>query len=173
MRLLQSEINLLSQRSKIRRATISDAAAVSDLLRRAFQEFEPLYTPEAFVATVQSESGILKRIEEGPLWVVQNDHGVIGTVSAVRSEDSIMIRGMAVDAEAREQKIGKALLDLTEEFAREQGFARMSLYTTAFLLRAIRLYQSSGFVFTGEKTSPHGTELLRMVKVLDKSVRRT
>src|SRR5215472_8662078 len=99
----------------IRRATPSDASAVSALLRRAFQEFEPLYTPEAFVATVQLKSGILRRLEEGPLWVAENDCGVMGTVAAVRAADSLMVRGMAVDPRARGQRIGKSLLDLTED----------------------------------------------------------
>jgi ribosomal protein S18 acetylase RimI-like enzyme len=79
-----------------------------------------------------------------------------------------MIRGMAVDPAARGQSIGRALLCTTEEFAREQRVGQMSLFTTAFLLRAIRLYQWAGFEFTGEKASPHETELLRMVKILDK-----
>jgi ribosomal protein S18 acetylase RimI-like enzyme len=75
---------------------------------------------------------------------------------------------MAVDPIARGQNIGRALLCTAEEFARKQGIGQMSLFTTAFLLRAIRLYQSAGFEFTGEKVSPHGTELLRMAKILGK-----
>jgi N-acetylglutamate synthase-like GNAT family acetyltransferase len=157
---------LYRRTSLIRRAIPSDASAVSGLLGRAFQEFEPLYTPEAFVATVQLESGILRRLQEGPLWVVENEQNVTGTVSAVRSDDFLMVRGMAVAPEARGLKIGKALLNLTEDFAHEQGLNRMFLYTTAFLLQAIRLYRSSGFEFTGQKSNPHGTELLRMEKIL-------
>jgi N-acetylglutamate synthase-like GNAT family acetyltransferase len=168
MKPLQAPENRSQQhRLKIRAATTSDAGAVSTLLRRAFQKFESLYTPEAFVATVQPESGILKRMQEGPLWVAESDHGVIGTVCAVRSEDSIMVRGMAVDPKERGRGIGQALLNLTEDFAREQGLDRMCLYTTAFLLSAIRLYESAGFAFTGETANPHGTELLQMVKILD------
>ena len=162
-----SECPFLSHPPSLRRATPSDAGAISALLRRAFEEFEPLYTPQAFVATVQPENGILRRMEEGPLWVGENDPGIIGTVSAMQSEASMLVRGMAVAPETRGQKIGKQLLNLTENYAREQGFASMLLYTTAFLLSAIRLYQSSGFVFTGEKTNPHGTELLGMVKLLE------
>jgi N-acetylglutamate synthase-like GNAT family acetyltransferase len=169
MKPLQSpESRTLQHGLNIRAATISDASAVSALLRRVFQEFESLYTPEAFVATVQPQSGILKRMREGPLWMAENDDGVVGTVCAVRLEDSIMVRGMAVDRKARGRGIGKALLSLTEDFARERGLDRMCLYTTAFLLSAIRLYESAGFAFTGEKANPHGTELLRMVKVLDR-----
>jgi N-acetylglutamate synthase-like GNAT family acetyltransferase len=164
---VSSETEFVSQKLLIRKAAASDAGAVSALLKRAFHEFEPLYTPEAFVATVQPESGVLKRLGEGPLWIAEHEHALVGTVAAICSADSVTVRGMAVDPDARGLKIGKALLQLTEDFAREQGFESMSLYTTAFLRRAIGLYRSSGFEFTGEKASPHGTELLRMVKVLD------
>jgi GNAT superfamily N-acetyltransferase len=60
----------------------------------------------------------------------------------VRSDHFVVARGMAVAPEARGLRIGKALLNLTEGFAREHGVNRMFLYTTAFLLRAIRLYRS-------------------------------
>lgn len=102
--------------------------------------------------------------------MAENEHGIVGTVAAVWAADSVMVRGMAVDPKARALRIGKALLQVAEDFAREQPFDYMSLYTTAFLLRAIRLYQSSGFEFTGETASPHGTELLRMVKILGSEV---
>ena len=163
---VSSGTEFVSQKPLIRRATPSDAKAVSTLLRRAFLEFEALYTPEAFIATVQPESGVLNRLEEGPLWIAENEHGLVGTVTAICSADSVMVRGMAVDPDARGLGIGKTLLSLTEDFARDQDLEHMSLYTAAFLQRAIGLYQSSGFAFTGEKASPHGTELLRMVKVL-------
>src|ERR1700693_2107033 len=141
---VSSGTELGSRKALIRKAAPSDAGAVSALLRRAFQEFEPLYTPEALVATVQPESGILQRLEEGPLWIAEHESALVGTVAAICSADSVMVRGMAVDPVARGLKIGKALLHLTEEFTREQGFERMSLYTTAFLRRAIGLYQASG-----------------------------
>lgn len=72
----------VSGRIRIRRANRSDAEQVSRLLRRAFQEFEPLYTAEAFLATVLAESDVLKRLEEGPLWVTEGPDRVIGTVAA-------------------------------------------------------------------------------------------
>jgi N-acetylglutamate synthase-like GNAT family acetyltransferase len=151
----------------VREATPADAHAVSALLRRAFLEFEKLYTPEAFLATVQPEDGVLARLREGPLWVVERGSTLIGTVGAVRMPDSVIVRGMAVDPAAQGLGIGRTLLDLTENFARKHGFRRLSLYTTVFLAQAIHLYQTSGFQFTGETASPHGTQLLRMVKVLE------
>jgi GNAT superfamily N-acetyltransferase len=150
----------------IRRVTESDAGAVAGLLREAFAEFEPLYTPAAFAATVLDVAGVFDRLREGPLWVAVHQSSIIGTVGAVRNGDAFAIRGMAVHPAARGLGAGKALLDRAEQFAAEMGVYEIALYTTAFLDRAIRLYQASGFAFTGGKSNPHGTELLRMTKIL-------
>lgn len=150
----------------VRKGTPADAGVISALLTCAFVEFKHLYTPEAFVATVLPETDVLGRLEEGPLWVAEKQAAVIGTVGAICMPDSLMVRGMAVNPEGRGLGIGKALLRVSEDFAQQQGYDRLSLYTTAFLHRAIHLYQSSGFRFTGETANPHGTELLRMEKAL-------
>jgi GNAT superfamily N-acetyltransferase len=150
----------------VRKAGAADATAVSELLKCAFMEFETLYTPEAFVATVLPDSGILARLQEGPLWVAEKPPSLIGTVGAIRASDSVLVRGMAVHPSARGLGVGKFLLDQVERFAREEGVRLMTLYTTPFLDRAIHLYQAAGFTYTGEKASPHGTELLCMTKVL-------
>ncbi len=158
------------ERFAIRKATRADASAISALLRSAFVEFEPLYTPEAFVATVVPEAGVLTRLEEGPVWVAEAHSALIGTVAAVRMPDFVMMRGMAVSPAARGLGAGRALLGPVEDFARIHGYGFISLYTTAFLKQAIHLYESVGFRFNGETFNPHGTELLRMLKVLDGDV---
>jgi ribosomal protein S18 acetylase RimI-like enzyme len=167
----RASVNSLSLMPTIRRAIPSDSRAVSALLRRSFKEFEARYTTDAFIATVQPENGILKRLDEGPLWVAENERGIVGTVSVVCATDSATVRGMAVDPEARGQKIGRALLCEAENFARERGLDRLFLYTTKFLLNAIGLYRSCGFEFTGETANPHGTELTRMVKSLKNEIK--
>lgn len=147
-------------------ATAQDAAAIAALLKSAFTEFEALYTPEAFAATVLSPAAIFTRLAEGPLWIARSKSLPIGAVGAVRSPDSVLVRGMAVAPSARGLGAGKLLLDQVEHFARQQSVSTLALYTTNFLDRAICLYRASGFAFTGDKANPHGTELLRMVKVL-------
>jgi GNAT superfamily N-acetyltransferase len=151
---------------RIRQAAPADAGAIAALLRRAFVEFEPLYTPDAFAATVVPVAGVLARMDEGPLWVAERDSELLGTTGAVSVTDSILVRGMAVDPTARGLGIARRLLQRTEDYARHSGNSQLSLYTTPFLAEAIRLYQKSGFQFTGETARPHGTELLRMTKFL-------
>ncbi len=54
---------------RIRTAVPDDVPAIASTLHRAFLEFEPLYTPEAFAATISSPGRIRIRLSEGPiLW---------------------------------------------------------------------------------------------------------
>ncbi|MGH9606993.1 MAG: GNAT family N-acetyltransferase [Terracidiphilus sp.] len=148
----------------IRKAGQADADAISALLRESFAEFEPLYTPAAFAATVLAPPAILARLGEGPVWIAESAAAPIGTVGAIRKSGTVTVRGMAVSPRARGLGIGKRLLDQVEQFAAGQSALALDLYTTAFLLRAIALYRSAGFRFTGQTANPHGTELLRMEK---------
>lgn len=157
----------MSRQFFIRDATPLDAAAISKLLSCAFGEFERLYTPDAYAATVLTEPGVLARIHEGSVWVVERESAIIGTGGIVRQSDSVMLRGMAVHPATRGLGVASSLLDKTERAAREDRCRQLALYTTSFLIQAIRLYQVSGFRFTGEEINPHGTKLLHMVKYLD------
>jgi N-acetylglutamate synthase-like GNAT family acetyltransferase len=150
----------------IRDAAPAEAGAISELLRQAFAEFESLYTPEAYVATVLTESDVLRRMTEGPLWVVEKKTQICGTVGAIAAPDSVMVRGMAVHPQTRGLGLAKALLNQAELFARHDGFLQLSLFTTPFLVQAIAMYKLSGFCFTGDSACPHGTELLYMTKSL-------
>ncbi|MGB6689509.1 MAG: GNAT family N-acetyltransferase [Terracidiphilus sp.] len=133
-------------------------------MRESFAEFEALYTPAAFAATVLPASGVLARLREGPIWVAGRDAVIEGTVGTVHNGELATVRGMAVRTSARGLGVGRRLLDEAELFAAERGVQMLELYTTEFLHRAIRLYQAAGFSFTGETVNPNGTELLRMTK---------
>ena len=155
----------------IRLAESADASSISALLRDSFIEFEPLYTPEAFAATVLSESAVVARMLEGPVWFAERRGTIVGTVAVKHVPGSVLVRGMAVIPIARGAGVGRLLLDQAERFAIEGGIHVLSLYTTAFLKSAIQLYRNAGFVFTGEIIVPHGTELLRMEKHLSQPQR--
>jgi GNAT superfamily N-acetyltransferase len=146
----------------LRAANPHDAPAISALLRDAFDEFRPLYTPDAFAATVLEPEGVIARLQEGPLWVFERAGRIVGTGGLCEC----LIRGMAVHPDARGFQIGGQLLAEIEAFASSNGCVILSLYTTRFLASAIRLYERAGFRFTGEVIAPHGTELVKMEKTL-------
>lgn len=52
---------------QIRAAVKNDASAIASILYEAFSEFEPVYTPGGFAATVIPEDDICGRWVEGPV----------------------------------------------------------------------------------------------------------
>ena len=159
---------------QIRRAVPEDASAIASALYESFAEYEASYTPEAFSFTVSTPEQIHDRIQEGPVWVALEGENLVGTVGVVTKGESLYIRGMAVVPAARGSGTGRLLMERVEEFAAGQGFKRMSLSTTPFLSRAIRLYERVDFRRSPE--GPHdlfGTPLFTMVKNLRSSYSET
>lgn len=130
---------------QIRLDHTADAEHVSSVMRSAFAEFESRYTKSAFAATTPTPDGVLERMNEGPIWVVEQDGRVIGTGSVTLENEGVYIRGMAVHPEARGQGAGRRLMEGFEEFAISQGRRRLYLSTTPFLSQAISLYERHGF----------------------------
>jgi ribosomal protein S18 acetylase RimI-like enzyme len=152
---------------RIRTAVPADADGISSLLHEAFAEFEPLYTPGGFVATTPDAMEIARRFAEGPVWVAVMDGRMVGTVAAVVKENGVYLRSMAVLSSTRGLGAGRLLLQTVEEFAIARQASRMFLSTTPFLAAAIRLYESAGFVRTGEPPDELlGTPLITMARSL-------
>ena len=148
----------------IRLAELHDAGAISDTLRAAFAEFEPLYTPAAFRATTPTTDQITERFTEGPIWIAELADAVVGTVTAVPQGTDLYIRSMAARPAARGSGLGARLLNTVEAFAGAHRYRRLVLNTTPFLLAAVRLYERRGFRYTGEEPDLFGTRLLTMAK---------
>jgi GNAT superfamily N-acetyltransferase len=137
------------------------------VLHEAFIEYRDSYTPEAFAATTPAGGEVLSRMKEGPVWVATLGGAAVGTVAAVARGEELYIRGMAVLPEGRGRGIGELLLREVEDYASTQGYGRLTLSTTPFLRRAIRLYERFGFRRVG--AGPRdlmGTPLFTMVKSL-------
>jgi SAM-dependent methyltransferase/GNAT superfamily N-acetyltransferase len=139
------------------------------VLLEAFREFEPLYTAAGFAATTPPGADIAPRLSEGPTWIAEEDHAIVGTVSAVDRGDEIHVRSMAVLPPARGRGVARQLLDCVYRFAASCGRSRLTLSTTPFLHAAIELYERAGFRRTTEPLDLFGTPLIGMVKVLSRS----
>jgi len=154
-------------RVQIRLAAIADAPQIASLLLESFVEYRDLYTPEGFAATTPASEEVLARVAQGPVWVALLDGSLVGTVAAVDRGEDLYVRGMAVLPHARGRHIGELLLREIEDYARAQGYRRLTLSTTPFLHSAIRLYERFGF--RRDETGPRdimGTPLFTMVKNL-------
>lgn len=151
----------------VRQAVECDASKISGVLRSAFAEYEPLYTPEGFAVTTPGPEAVLDRMREGPVWVAVLDNDIIGTVAAVCEDGECYVRGMGVAPDSRASGVGGLLLTTVESHAIRQGARRMYLSTTPFLDRAIRLYERFGFQRSDEgPLDLFGTPLFTMTKSL-------
>lgn len=147
-------------------ASLADADSIASVLSESFAEYQPLYTPEGYAATTPSAEQIRARWDEGPVWVAVRAGCVVGTVSAVPRGRELYVRSMAVVPSARGQRAGELLLRRVEEFALAHGHERLTLTTTPFLSRAIRLYERAGFKRSGRVLDLFGTPLFEMLKDL-------
>lgn len=154
----------------IRRATDKDAERIANVLFESFVEYQDLYTPRAFEATVLSRAGVLERMTEGPVWATLHEDIIVATASIVERTNGVYIRGMGVLPRARGGRLGWYLLEHIETFAIERGASRMYLSTTPFLARAIRLYENYGFDPAADGPFDlYGTPLFTMVKSVHKA----
>ena len=152
-------------RIQIRLATLAEASEIATVLDLAFVPFRELYMPDAYSATTPDSEVISKRWAEGPVWVAIRDNNIVGTVAAVPKHEGLYIRSMAVLPTERGKGVGRRLLETVEHFAREQGFGRLFLSTTPFLLAAIRLYENFGFQRAEDvRGGLFGTPLFQMEK---------
>ncbi len=168
MSMLRSEYKCRVQieQPRLRIAMPEDSEAITSVLAKSFAEHKSSYTPQAYAATVPTIEEIRERFGEGEIWIALNNGEIVGTVSVVPKKDSLYIRSMAITPEARENRIGERLLNKVQNYAVAHDYRKLSLSTTPFLNRAIRLYEKFGFVFQGSDDL-FGTPLLTMEKSLE------
>ncbi|HVT40532.1 MAG TPA: GNAT family N-acetyltransferase [Gemmatimonadaceae bacterium] len=116
--------------ARIRRARRADAGAIAGSLYDAFVEYESRYTPGGFAATTVTAEEILRRWDEGPVWVAVVNSAIEGTVAAAPRGRSLLVRSMSIVPATRSLGIGVSLLRSVERFARKNGFDQLSLTTT-------------------------------------------
>ena len=152
----------------IRKAVIEESSAIASVLRQAFIEYEPYYTPDGFAATTPSSAQIHERWNEGPVWVAVQNGNIVGTVAAVPKSSGLYVRSMAVLPAARGQGIAGGLLKEIETFAIRHHHTNLLLSTTPFLKEAIHLYENFGFQRSDEgKHDLFGTPLFTMIKQVE------
>jgi DNA-binding MarR family transcriptional regulator/N-acetylglutamate synthase-like GNAT family acetyltransferase len=169
-RLLGHDASDRAGRPVIRRAQAGDAAAIAGVLRRAFAEQEPAFTPDAFAVSTPDPATVVARIATDPVWVAEQDRRVVGTVSAAPRPPSLFVRSLAVLPEARGSGLANLLLAEAERCARRLGLDRLELDTTPFQSAAARVYERFGFR-PGHRHDLHGTAMIRMVRPISSSTR--
>jgi GNAT superfamily N-acetyltransferase len=102
---------------------------------------------EALVAGVMADYTPIR----DAAWIADVGGVRAGSVMCVAKDDqTAKLRLLLVEPWARGRGVGRALVDRCLEFAREAGYERIELWTTANLVAARRLYESCGFTLVRE-----------------------
>ena len=82
----------------------------------------------------------------GKIFLVKDDDKIVATVALMKIEDGVFeLTKMAVTPEVRGKKVGQKLMTHTLEFARNQGWKKLIIYSNRKLENAIYIYKKFGF----------------------------
>lgn len=108
-------------------------------------------TFEALVARIVADYAAAPGERSGA-WIAEHDGDRVGCVMCVPYDDSTaQLRVLLVRRSARGLGLGGALVDTCLDFARNQGYQRMRLWTTDVLDAARRVYLGRGFRLVAEE----------------------
>jgi len=100
----------------------------------------------------------------GYIFFAREGKRILGTVALMKIEDKIFeLTKMAVTPQQQGKKIGQKLMEHTLEFAKEQGWKTLILYSNRKLESAIYIYKKYGFEeIPVEDNSPYGRGDIKM-----------
>ena len=83
----------------------------------------------------------------GTIFFVKENDEIIGCVALMKMKDMVFeLTKMAVKPEYRGKKIGHKLMQHTLDYAQQQGWEKLIIYSNRKLENAIHLYAKSGFL---------------------------
>jgi len=117
---------------------------------------------EAFLADIAAQfiRGFDPSCERA--WIAEIDGAMVGAVFVVRQDESVAkLRMLYVEPAARGLGVGRRLVAAAISFARERGYARMTLWTNDILTAARAIYVREGFsVVAEERHNNFGQDLV-------------
>jgi ribosomal protein S18 acetylase RimI-like enzyme len=139
--------------ARIREAVPADAAAVAALVGAVAAENRWLRTETPFNAELRAKR-LAELMTNGSLvvFVAESSAGIVGELS-LHFRDGRSSFGIAVAAGARRQGVGRKLVRLALERARERNASSVVIEVYAHNVAALELYRSAGFVETGPAVS--------------------
>ncbi|MBS0561900.1 MAG: GNAT family N-acetyltransferase [Proteobacteria bacterium] len=128
----------------IRLAGPEEAAAVADLVQRAYQPWvaivgrRPAPMDDDYPAHVAARE----------VFVLPRDGRIAAVAVLIDAPDHLMLDNVAVDPDLAGTGLGRVMMDFSEAEARRRGYRDLRLFTNALMTRNIALYERLGFAET-------------------------
>ena len=134
-------------RIAVRRARPGDARAMAELAQRAYAD----YVPRIGLRPAPMDADYAHTITADEAWVVDGDDGgLAGLLVLQPRRDDVLLENVAVDPEYQGRGIGRALLDLAEQRARDLGLGAIELFTHSLMTENQQIYERRGYVRTAQ-----------------------
>ena len=138
----------------VRLARLTDHDAIREVVRAAYQQYEPVTGSELFSRYIDDLLDFERHSRHGQLIVAELDGAVRGS-GAFYPDVSVQGlgwprgwaggRALAVHPDARGHGVAQALLAAAECLARHHGAPVFALHTASFMTTAIALYDRLGY----------------------------
>jgi GNAT superfamily N-acetyltransferase len=145
----------------LRRTTDEDAPAITDLVRAAYEHYEPLIgrTPLPML------TDYAVAVHEHDVWVVEDGDRIVAVLEVDVRDDHLWVENVAVAPDQQGRGLGRRLLRHAEDEARRQGRHEIALLTNERYAANIAMYTRYGYRETHRV--PHlGTDLVYFRKTL-------
>lgn len=134
---------MTEQRSySLRRASGPDAAAVSELVERAYGH----YVERIGMLPGPMTEDYAEVIRDQRVTLAERAGAIVGLLVLNVDDEGFVVDNVAVDPAVRGTGLGRALLELAESEARRAGFDSIYLYTHEAMAENIDLYARIGYV---------------------------
>jgi GNAT superfamily N-acetyltransferase len=128
----------------LRRATAVDAAAIAELVERAYEKYVARIGRRP--APMDFDHAAL--IDTATVWVLTSDEGMLASMVTMVMDDHLLVESIAVAPQAQGRGYGALLLRRADDDARDAGMTEVRLYTNAAMTENIAMYPRYGYVET-------------------------
>jgi len=146
---------------RFRPAEPADAAAIRDIVRSAYGKWVPVIGREPLPMRADYD----KAVAEHPFDLAVEGDRIVGMLETMLEDDHLWIENVCVAPQAQGRGIGRLLLELAEEKAREAGRRELRLLTNGAFEANVSLYRRHGYTIDREEPFMNGTTVYMSKKL--------